>query len=229
MRADPAFDSEAVLVLSDIVVIGGARCVFFLFPLPPAAHPILSSFLAELQSLSFNGRVHKHHLASRISLSTLLSLSSLTRLSLSHVRRYTAPPPLPHVHTLLLSHSVLDKTPACFPFFASFPSLHTLAWDETAPTPSAAFFSHTPPTLRHLLLGIPTAVHYGLEESALLSMQDKPPLRSLTFRASALPVEAVAGNLEQIRARCRDQAVRFELIVAPPDKFDVERWSLEAV
>ncbi|GAA5913524.1 hypothetical protein JCM6882_002390 [Rhodosporidiobolus microsporus] len=186
--------------------------------------PLLWSTVPELQSLSFDGRIDNLHFASLVSLATLPS--TLTRLSLTHVRLASAPPSLPHIHTLILCRSSLDKTADCFPFFSSFPSLRTLAWDESAPTPSASFFTHAPPTLRHVLLGIPTALHYGLEESALTALEDKPPLKSLTFRGSAPPDLAVMDKFEQVKARCLERGTRFVPIVAQPDWFDLERWSL---
>ncbi|GAA6008196.1 hypothetical protein JCM10207_000035 [Rhodosporidiobolus poonsookiae] len=184
----------------------------FLFP--PEAVP-------DLCAISWHGN---QSTSTSISLVTLDILPhNLTFLSLWHVKLTAAPMPFPNVTTLILVKCALVKSPACYPFLASFPTLRSLVWDETWPVPSHTFFQHTPNTLRNLLVGIVSALHYGTEATGLVALPQR--LKTLTFRCNAPPADE--ATLKRTMDRCEAQGTRFELILDELELFDQEAWALQ--
>ncbi|GAA5864152.1 hypothetical protein JCM8547_005155 [Rhodosporidiobolus lusitaniae] len=188
--------------------------------------PLSWSACRDLRSLSF----HSTTIGRSFSLSTFPPFT-LTRLALYDLNLVHLPPLFPHISTLLLRGGSILKSPSTYPFLSSFPSLQILAWDEVAPTPSYAFFSHAPVTLKHLLLGIPTPVHYGTERSALVALEEKRDaglrLESLTYRAREGPDETVASEVGVTEAWCGEAGTAFELVVRKKGEFDLEMWAVK--
>jgi hypothetical protein len=152
--------------------------------------------------------------------------STLTRLHLSHCYIKTLPPTFPHLKILTLRRCVVSDHTSGLPFLSSFPTLSTLAWDETEPILSFNFLDHAPPTLRHLLVDLHDTrlCVCILETIRALAGQ---ALESLTLRAVERPFlpsfETHGGSSESWRGL--NVAIR-KLVVSKADEFDLEEWSL---